>query len=392
MFKMIKIICGNIKKDTLNNIIMIIFIFFSIFLMNISLSRFIHQEYINNLVQDCGLYDNYMYFSPPIKKAYRQENNDMKHAAAEYARNQLYELKAENKIDSYFTVANFGGAIMGDDNDRTNYYFYPPELAIDLHFPVSKGKWFSDYTFENGLTPVVIGSELAGRFKIGGKYTFRCIDGECIVIGVLKRNTMILRAGSGGSGMDLDGTFALGNNAIIACEEYKDKMFNTGTIIIKSSVDNQQEIFDRIGDISYMFTFKELAERAYEANRYNTEMQTIVFVLMIVVCVAGVSSGNLLATISCKKKFAVYFMCGMDWKTSVWITLTESIIKLVIPATVGYAMFYKWCSDRSFFTLRISETNIVITVFFLFGIFLLTSLMPLLDISRTSPVKIISEI
>lgn len=385
MLKVFKIIFDNMKKDLLHNSIMIVFVGISVFLMNISLSRFLHQEYINNIVREYGLYDNYMYAAPPDKAVYERDAG-LKTAALKYVRAQLEDLKSDGIIENYFAMAHFTHGM-----EHIEYMLYPKELALDIRFPLSKGKWFDDDDNGKDCTPVIVGSGLAGRFKVGETVELMGINGKCVVIGILERDTMVLTIGAGGNGVDLNSTFAAGNNMVIACVPHIEDMDDNGGTIIKTSSQNQREVLNRISDIAYTFTFKELARSAYESNRLMTEMQTIVFILMMVVCTVGVSSGNLLATISCKKRYAIYFLCGMDWETGVLATLAESLVKLVIPAVAGYALFYKWCLEQNFWALRVTDVNLIVTIAFLAVIFLLTSLKPLLDIKHTSPVRIIAE-
>ena len=396
--KQLKIILGNIRKDALNNIIMFVFVTFAVFLMDISLSRFMHWGYINNVVRDSGLYEDYMYVNDP----HFGEKGDFEFRDRlwEYEMTELDRLKAEGVIEDWFMTKD-GNAPLSDDweNDRAEHVFYPSGLAVDLHFPVSKGIWFDRYDFgnsDNDVIPVVVGSGLARRFKVGSKITLPYStrpEKEHLVIGVLERNAMILNCGAGGTDMTVDSLFKQGNGAIIIIE---DKIHETsrgihGSAVVKVSRENRQAVFDAFGDYSRTFTFEYMAENAYEENRTITEMQSIIFVLMTVVCIAGVSSANLLGTIASKKKYAVYFMCGMDWKTGVVTTLLESVLKLILPAIAGYAMFIHWCEDHLYDGLRVTSVNVIVTAFFLAAIFLLTSLMPLLDIRRTSPVKIIVD-
>lgn len=394
VLKQLKIIIGNMKKDVLNNVIMIIFVALSVFLMDISLSRYMHQEYINNLVRDCGLYENYMYVGDPSKDSVSDGR------LREQVRVELDRLKAEGIIEGWYSTQSIGAPLSDDwENDRAEHVYYSSDLAAALHFPVSRGIWFDKYDFESSgdnVIPVVVGSNLAHRFRVGKKITLPYSarpEKEYLVIGVLERNAMIIDGGATGSDMMVDSLFDQGNDAIIIIEDniYEVVSYARGSAVIKASPENQPAVFDALGDYSYTFTFKYMSDNAYENNRAVTEMQSIVFVLMMVVCVAGVSSANLLGTIACKKKYAVYFLCGMDWKTGVITTLSESVLKLAIPGAVGYAMFIHWCKDQWYYGLRVTSVNVVVTVVFLAAIFLLTSLMPLLDIRRTSPVKIIGD-
>lgn len=255
---------------------------------------------------------------------------------------------------------------------------------------MSTGVWFDKYKFNENVTPVVVGSDFKGRFKVGERISLFNPEKEYLVIGVLKRNAMVLSANSGGNGMSLNSVFEIGNNVIIAATDEIEETYSRGALV-RSSLENRRYVFEKLGDISYVFTFEKLAQKAYDDNRFLTEMQTTLFVLMLTVCIAGVSSSNLLATISCKKRYAIFFMCGMDWKTAVRITFTESVIKLILPAIIGYGLFINWCVEREYWQLRVTSMNVFVTIFFLAAIFLMTSLLPLLDIKRTSPVRIIVE-
>lgn len=394
MLKSIKIIAKNFKSGLVRNIIMIVFVALAVYFMNLSLSEFMHQEYINNFVKDCGLYDNYMYVTYPDKAPFSKAKNTRD--VWEKELNMLDELKRESVITDWFWTANYSVPLTerqnssGEYTDRVRFYTYPQEFASDLNFPVSAGVWFDKYEFNEDAIPVVVGSDLKGRLKVGERISLPSSDKEYLVIGVLERNTMILSIGAGGNGMDLNSVFNSGNDAIIAADNEIDEMFLHGAVV-KVPAENSRYVFEKIGDISYVFTFERLAQTAYESNRFLTEMQTTLFVLMLTVCIAGVSSSNLLATISCKKRYAIFFMCGMDWKTAVRITFTESVIKLILPAIIGYGLFINWCVEREYWQLRVTSLNVIVTIIFLSVIFTMTSLLPLLDVKRTSPVRTIVE-
>ncbi len=394
MLKGLKIMAANFRKDIIHNLAMLMFAALSVFFMNLSLSEFMHQNYINNYVKECGLYENYMYLTYPDKAVFDEHENRGEIWAKELS--LLDKLKSDGIIENWYLSTRVHCPLTdkqnsdGEYTDRAEVYSYPRELAADMRFPVSKGIRFDKYDFSGEVTPVIVGSDLKRRFKVGEKFSLYNSDKEYLVIGVLERNAMLLVQGAGGNGMDLNSVFEVENNAIIEAVEEIDPRFSQSSALIKT--ENSGEVFKALGDISYTFTFKELAESAYESNRFLTEMQTTLFVLMMVVCVAGVSSGNLLAAVSGKKQYAVYFMCGMEWRSALWITFSESVIKLILPAAVGYGMFMDWCVKRDYWQLRVTSANAIITIVFLAAVFLMTSLLPLLDIKRTSPVKIISEI
>lgn len=394
---------SNLKKDALHNIIMIVFVALSVFFMDITLSEFMHMNYINNAVKSCGLYEEYIYAEPPSKHLVG-DGMELTKSLWDYEMETLERFKKDGVIEAWYSMDHANEPITDSVNsdgewwDRAKCYYYPRELANEMSFPLSRGKWFDKYNEEDGIPPVIVGSDFARRFKVGEVVSlYRSSLKEYRdyrVIGVLRRNTMLLRLGADGSGMDLNSCFESGdecNGSIIFCEDEINDPYARGGVIINVSEENKQTVFDELADIGYMFSFKELSDTAEYNNRTLTEMQSVIFILMMIVCIAGVSSGNLLSTIACKKKYAVYFMCGMEWRTGMLITLTESVIKLVIPAGIGYAMFLDWYGKNGFESMRLTEANVIVTVLFMGLIFLLTSLMPLLDIKKTAPVKIITE-
>lgn len=394
---------SNLKKDALHNIIMIVFVALSVFFMDITLSEIMHMNYINNAVKSCGLYEEYIYAEPPSKHLVG-DGMELTKSLWDYEMETLERFKEDGVIEAWYMMDRTNEPITDSVNsdgewwDRAKCYYYPRELANEMSFPLSRGKWFDKYNEEDGIPPVIVGSDFARRFKVGEVVSlYRSSLKEYRdyrVIGVLRRNTMLLRLGAGGSGMDLNSCFESGdecNGSIIFCEDEINDPYARGGVIINVSEENKQTVFDELADIGYMFSFKELSDTAEYNNRTLTEMQSVIFILMMIVCIAGVSSGNLLSTIACKKKYAVYFMCGMEWRTGMLITLAESVIKLVIPAGIGYAMFLDWYGKNGFESMRLTEANVIVTVLFVGLIFLLTSLMPLLDIKKTAPVKIITE-
>lgn len=395
--KVLKILLLNLKSNVFRTIISLVFVTISVMLMNVTLSRFMYMKYINNLVIKSGLFYNYMYIASPSKTSYYMNNSesstDLVNKANEYVAVQLSELKLDEAIENYYSISSFGAPISNNMDDRAKFVCYPRSFAYEICFPVSNGIWFNEYDFNNDLVPVVVGSDFSGRFKIGETIEFSFLNFKAIVIGILERNSLILTSGATGNGIDLNSCFDLGNNKIIICGNW-DRSSSKATIVktcSKDSESSEQSVFNAISDISYTFTFKDLAQHAYEDNRLITEMQTIIFVLMMAVCIAGVSNGNLLATIYQRKKYSVYFLCGMDWKRGILITAVEGILKLIVPAIVGYIMFISFCIKEDYYGLRVTTANVWLSLLLLVAIFMLTTLKPLSNIKNTSPTKIIGK-
>ncbi len=110
----------------------------------------------------------------------------------------------------------------------------------------------------------------------------KAVYGECVVIGVLERNTMILNVGGSSTDMDTSFLFGVGNDTFRACVDKSEfSAFDRGDI--KIAPENQQIVMERIVDLSMTFTFAEMSDKAYESNRLMTEMVTALFVIMALV-------------------------------------------------------------------------------------------------------------
>ncbi len=408
--KTLKIIGGNMRSMLLHNIIMMVFTAAAVLMMNVSLARLIYQDYIINLAKDSGLYDTYMYCDASLNDRFtndHESDKDFNERRHQYFDEQLEKLKTDGVIDNYYRLSGYGSVpitirqnAQGEYDDRVQVRYYPPEYLKDVKFPVSKGKWFSEFDFDGADTvPVVIGSGLSGRFRIGDHIDFPLDEddnNDYVVIGVLKRGTRIAPSGTSGSAMSLDMLFTIGDDVMMIGGEEPNSYYSShDPVLIKTRGGNSMnKVFDALEDVSYVFTFAEMEDNYRETQALVTEMVTTLFLLMIVACVAVVSSGNLLGTISCKKRYAVYFLCGMDWKTGFAASLAECALKLVIPGAAGCLLAMKACVSDAIGmddVTRFGALNFIVTAAMLAAVFLLTSLKPLLDIKRTSPARIISE-
>lgn len=382
MMNTLFIVFKNFKKQIIRYIIAMIFVALSVYMMNISLSRYIHEQYLNNLVGSSGL-DGFYYISPISKRQVR----DLQ--IIDYVSGRTEEMKTSGKVENYYRIS--GGNVpvnSSGGSNRLDFVFCGSDLLKDIRYPLSKGTWFDKYENNDGTpTPVVISYDLALKYKVGEE--FDALGERYVIIGVLERNAQVLGSGAGGSGLNLSSVFDNAANTVIVCGDSPYEIVDN--IIVRAPSLNQQD-FNFLKNIANVISFDELSKRYTKENKSLLTMQTTILMLMLLISVISISSNNLLAVIINRKKYSVYYMCGMEWKTAVTISFIEAVIKLVLPAVVGYIVFLLYCEQNQYSSLRVNEINILFTVLLLVIIFLLTSLKPLFDIKRTSPVKIISEI
>lgn len=382
MINILYIVLKSFKKHFFRNIIAMIFVMLSVMMMNISFSHYMNEIYLNNLVKSSGL-EGFYYISP-ISKSYADKTKTVN-----YITEKVEEMKAKGEIEGCYYLENGNAPIKhGSAAERANFVFCGSDLLMDIKYPLSKGTWFDEYDNKNsGLVPVAISYDLSYKFKIGEE--FDLLGKRYVIIGVLERNSQVLTSGAGGTGLNLSSVFDNSANTVIVCGDGPFNMVDN--IIVKGGLSGGEN-FDALNNIAHVVSFDELSKRYSEDNKELLTMQTTIFMLMLLVGIISTSSNNFLLSIINRKKYSVYYLCGMEWKTAAVISFVEAAVKLIIPAIAGYILFLIYCGQNQYNALMINGANILFTVVFLIVMFLLTSLKPLLDISRVSPVKIISEV
>lgn len=394
IIKLLRISLKNIGQNKVHNIILIIFVMSAVFFMNISLSSFRHCMYQNTLVQSSGLYDSYMYAGIPSKQTYYNDSGeDMFLAADNYVRKVLDEIERDGDISDYFHICETNTVIDGNQNKEVKLFFARYDLLKDLSFPMAKGKWFNEYFIEDlrdNPTPIVIGYNLKSMYHIGEIVSLDGFDERFIVTGILKPNTLFLHSGVGGSGIDLNSVMQLSDDMIIIAKESNKYQ---GSLIIKLSDDkrdiSEQNVLKGIADVVDTFSFQYLANQAYQSNLFEIQMQTTLSILALLICIVGMKCGNLLSFVKGKRRLAVYFLCGMDKRTSILVVLLEGILKLYVPAVIGFNLFYSYCRKQLFDGLYVDFVNVFFTVVIITFIFVGTLIRTLQISKKNEELKIL---
>lgn len=393
--KIIRITVKNISCNMVHNIIIAVFVVIAIFFMNISLASYRYSHYLNEFAKTSGLYDSFMYAGQPNKHAYSEylestgENLDEK--AMAYVGDELKHLKTDGVIADYSKCFRSGNLL--DGNTNADFLYIKPEILKELSMPVAEGEWFDacplDYK-KKGLVPVVIGNHLKSIYGPGDIFTDASGDTQYIVIGILGRGTRFPGMSAGGSGMDLNTVMWIADDMVIVAEE---PMERYGSFIIRFPEQNQtaseQEVLEKVADITDAFSFRYLADRAHEDNSYGIQMQTTLAVLALLICIAGTACGNLLSAARGEKRQAVYFLCGMKPKTSVVCMALENLVKLYLPAGIGLYVFYTFCKKQEYQDLYPGACNIWITCLIITVIFAASVVHPLSTVLKNKELNVI---
>ena len=118
-------------------------------------------------------------------------------------------------------------------------------------------------------------------------------------------------------------------------------------------------------------------------------MQTTLSILALLICIVGMKCGNLLSFVKGKRRLAVYFLCGMDKRTSILVVLLEGILKLYVPAVIGFNLFYSYCRKQLFDGLYVDFMNAFFTVVIITFIFVGTLIRTLQISKKNEELKIL---
>lgn len=383
MNSFIKIFCiiiKNVRCSLAHNLIMVLFTATAVFFTNISLASFRYSNHLNEFSKTSGLYDSFMFVGNSTKRAYSEasENGgeDLSVKANEYVMEELEQLKSDGTIADYTRSCGVGDGVFSEETGvDAEFCFIKLDMLKKLSVPVAEGDWFDtcppDYC-KKDMIPVVIGDNLKSVYGIGEVFTrnFGEVKIKCMVTGILEHGTLFLNPNVGGSGMDLNTTVQSADSMVIVAQEYSDSY---GSFFIrlpeKNRVASEQAVLGKIADISAIFSFRYLTDKAWEDNSYGIEMQTTLAVLALLICISGIACGNLLSYARGKKRQAVYFLCGMKPGTGVFCMVLENLLKLYFPAAAGLYVFFAYCRRQEYQDLFPGVYNVWITGAFITVIF-----------------------
>jgi hypothetical protein len=307
-----------------------------------------------------------MYTSPATKEVYFDNSGeDLSSKVRLYMKEELEEAKTDGNIVNYFKVSQANLPLNEVEDIRADGFFASEDLLKELSFDVTEGEWFDTYC-ANGqkgdLVPIVIGHNLKSKYEIGEVINLDSYDIKCIVIGILKDNTRFINPNTSGNNMDLNQATQIADNMVIVAKEDED----ADTFLIRLPEEDhdvsEQIVLEKIADVAGTFSYRYMADKAYQDNIWLTEMQTTLAILALLVCTVGIGCGNLISFVKGKRRQAVYLLCGMSQKTSIYISVVENVIKLYIPAIFGLCFFYRYCRKQDYSNVYVDGWNVVITV------------------------------
>jgi hypothetical protein len=294
-------------------------------------------------------------------------------------------------------------------------FAYDSYMSEKIRLPLLKGVWFTEFPAEEGVVPVVVGSEDHG-FIYGQTIPVNIRDADTQaalnlkVVGVLRQPLYALGYSRGGTtitGNDIferyDENYRGGPLIIFSREalaEYRDCYFSKHV--------NRLVFFDEnIGSEEYLRNLELMSTRGfvqtidemYALGRKEIG-DNIKSMLPFIICTfsiaaVGLASLTILNAIRQRKIFAIYYLCGSKWKDCFKILagylLTVIILSLSLLAFVyGMALLTGNFYRRGLF-IYISFNNLLATLGLCLVVIILSLVIPYLILKNTYPAEILRE-
>lgn len=256
-------------------------------------------------------------------------------------------------------------------------YYYDWKTIQTFQMEMQKGSWFQEShqkLYEQGITPCVIGGDIANQYKIGQEIKGEAfgIDNKKVsnklqVIGILKSPQFLLNNGVGSSTTiqikDIFRNVLEQEPFLILPREYSDIKLedsssdNCFVYFDKNTSDETlEEAAEKLGRGCVTLDSEMIALEQEDVKEFTD--QTIPFVLCIfVVSFIGILAMTLLISIQNQKTFGIYYLVGATKTMTVKISVIFHFLYLLFStlftlsflpiarAKMGFQAFYLYLDD-----------------------------------------------
>jgi hypothetical protein len=350
----------------------------AVFTLNCVMARISHLQRLEKFAKQTGLLENSLYVNVRLdidsSVAFSDSQNILKNfdCIEKYMRSSAYKIGT-------------GASIIAD-----KYIDYDENFADTFHMPMYKGKWLNNVNLQNDVKPAIISYNLKDKYKIGD--IFEILGNTYQICGIAAPNSYAYIFSGGGTMLSLDDTL-LQKGSFVIMKNSSPKSWNCNFAIkIKEGYDLEKsalECRNALRNIASVYSFQELLNKSMVQNNEVISMQSFTLAILIFLCLINVGAANLLYSLSDRKIFSLYFMHGLNWKQSFIITCYRNLFSLILPAITGFGAYIVFLHVMHATTLKHSNMNILYSLLLLLAIFILTSVLPLMKLRKTSPIEYI---
>lgn len=400
----LKILLKLFKQNIIKNIVILIQIVFSIYIITTLLTEIIFNFETKELLNKNN-FDNKIVFAESlhINNIMPMEGKNEKYQEIkEYLSNQD---GIENVSNVYITQLQ---------NQDFPTYLYDKELITDLYFDLTNGVNFSYNDFTNDEIPIIISENLKDVYKLNNVYDFSIIDlkshtnmnfeekiFKVRVIGILKNQAYIYGFSTNQFNLQSSDLFYKtdnGQNLIIMpmMEDFKENknidVCGKFTIEINNMdlfmANSYQNIINE--GIGRFLDIETINQNFYTnfTDFYDYEIQLFLIIyLFIIISIGGY---NLLATLKYKRLLTIYFINGMTWKKGIILVTIRNFLLIMLPTIIVSVIFN--LSIQRYGIMMFNIKSILITTILYFIIFFMTTIGMVFTLNKIKPNEVLREV
>ncbi|GMQ57334.1 hypothetical protein AN1V17_17290 [Vallitalea sediminicola] len=356
---------NKFKNNILSKIIIILELVLIIYLLNVMIGMWRHYTYVLDMVKDMN-----------IEKSYH-----------------ISEYKGSKYEDKDYTV---GELEKSETTDGLEVMIYNDSIIKNIHLPLSKGIWFTEYSDEE--IPIILSYSYAKTYKLKiGDIIEKELNNKdfrkkinCKVIGILSKQNYYFNLSVTSSELKWNNLFVayeevgiINSNELITYPE-KPKI-----IFMEKEQKNKSVIIDELSKHGLITSSSKLTENTKNQLSYKLREQLIMWILLLSLIIATLTSNNMLEKIYEEKEFAIYYMLGLSWANCIIIEIIRSITHVLIASILAAILIGFTYNQNAYKSLIMDGYNYLISAGVILVIYMTSSLWIVIELLKTNPVDLI---
>lgn len=391
----IKFLFKLLKKNKIKNLIITIQIIISVFSCTFFIIPIVKSTDTNKLVNKMNLKDNI---------GFLEESIHIQMSSPNYT-NSNYE-KLKNYIKNIDGVESIGSVYsLLAVNQEINTIMYDKEIYNTIKLPLSEGKWFQNDISFNGEFPVIITDALKDIYPLDSEFELKIdsIEGnqkeiiiKCKVIGILKKSGYIFLGGSNHSYPSVSDLFSktTSKDKVIIVpnlfEEEPRYWAYKGMIIKCTNLEKVSNMIKSDG-IGELHNINKLIENEDDNVIIYNEQKIYEYILVFIFILISISGYNTLANLDYRRILTVYYINGLTWRKGIILLTVRNFLLILIPTIISSVISnIIVCNVKTIYTFDIK--NVCITVVLYLIVFIITTLITILNLKKQKPIEILREV
>jgi len=262
--------------------------------------------------------------------------------------NRLTRIEECSMVNDAGYVAHGGFSL---NKIGTSVIFYNDALVQNIRLDIKEGKVISESASSNQIS-VLINETMADIFSVGDIFSIDQVrfpvssqlkNLEFIVAGIIKGNSYYYTMRGGASHIQLEsigGKPSSNENIMIATTNFevvpdKDIMPSCMLFTEDMKVLTIEVIDEELTGLGSAASIEEMRKNSIHRIVLENPLLFVSAIMLMLLCMTGVSSYAFLSVVNMRKKFSVYYICGMSWRKSLFITIVSLTVLICLAFLVA---------------------------------------------------------